>query len=138
MFGRKTTSLGKPYLPNLTIHAICLLPVDLSRSAVASHIHPVTVWRASLRNHHRIGSLRIEQEDASGIHRYIAPVTKTPQVQLTYSTPLLQFNCPITGKSKPLLPVRVNVKKLVSVPARVLLIHTEAEYALYGMGSCLV
>jgi hypothetical protein len=76
MFGRKTTSLGKPYLPNLTIHVIRLLPVDLSRSAVASHIHLVTVWRASLRNHHRIGSLRIEQEDASGIHRYIAPVKK--------------------------------------------------------------
>jgi hypothetical protein len=120
------------------IHAIHLLPVDLSGSAAASHIHPVTVWRASLRNPRRIGSLRIEQEDASEIHRYIAPVTKTSQVQLTYSTPLLQFNCLITRKSYPLLPVRVNAKKLVSVPAHVLLIHMAVEYALYGVGNCLV
>ncbi|KAM0891078.1 hypothetical protein ACQ4PT_026627 [Festuca glaucescens] len=43
-----------------------------------------------------------------------------------------------SGKPHPSCDFRVNAKKLVSVPAHVLLIHMAVEYALYGVGNCLV
>uniref|UniRef100_A0A0A9CC47 Uncharacterized protein n=1 Tax=Arundo donax TaxID=35708 RepID=A0A0A9CC47_ARUDO len=87
MFGRKPISLGKHYMPNLLIPALRMLPVDHSRSATAMQVHSVNVWRASLKSLLRIGSLMIEQEDASRILPWIALVWKTRQVQQTCSTP---------------------------------------------------
>ena len=139
MFGRMPTSLGKPYILNLTILAFRLLPADLSQSAAASQSHLVTVWRASLKSHHMIGSLGIEQEDASEIHLYSAAlVTKTSQVQQTFSTPLIKFHCPIIRKAYSWLPLRAIVKSLVSGPVPALLIPITKADVLSGVVNCLV